>query len=78
MNFEYSFINPLKKYEIPATPRIISTASDIEQKRAIEKTCCHKIPCLKTKAFCAPIATINDRPKKKPVKNAEDIRLNFS
>ena len=58
-------------------PRIISKASDIEQKRATEKTCCLRMPCLNTKAFCAPIATINESPRKKPVKNAENIRLNY-
>ena len=67
----------MKKYEIPATPRIISKESDIEQKKAIAKICCLRIPCLKTKAFCAPIATINDSPRKKPVKNAENIGFNF-
>ena len=70
INFEYSFINSLEKYEIPATPRTISMASETEQKRAIEKTCCLRMPCLKTKAFCAPIATINESPRKKPVKKA--------
>ena len=56
---------------------MISKASDIEQKRAIEKTCCLRIPCLKTKAFCEPIAIINESPRKKPVKNEENIRLNY-
>ena len=77
ITFEYSYTKSLKKYEIPLIPRIISKASDIEQKRAIEKTCCLRMPCLNTKAFCAPIATINESLRKKPVKNAENIRLNY-
>ena len=77
ITFEYSFIKSLKKYEIPVTPIIISKASDTEQKRAIEKTCCLRMPCLKTKAFCAPIATINESPRKKPIKNAENIIFNI-
>ena len=66
--FEYSFTKSLNKYEIPVIPRIIRTASAIEQNSAIQKTCCLRIPCLKTKAFCAPIAIIRDSPRKKPVK----------
>tara|TARA_B100000929_G_scaffold70127_1_gene53505 strand:- start:784 stop:894 length:111 start_codon:yes stop_codon:yes gene_type:complete len=31
------------------------------------------MPCLKTKAFCAPIATIKESPRKKPVKKAANI-----
>ena len=29
------------------------------------------MPCLKIKAFCAPIATIKEIPRKNPVKKAE-------
>ena len=73
--FEYSLIKSFKKYEIPATPRMISRVSAIEQNRAIKKTCCLRTPCLKTKAFCAPIAIIRDSPRKKPVNNADNINL---
>ena len=44
--------------------------SEIEQNKAIAKLCSLRIPCLKTKAFCAPIAMINESPRKKPVKKA--------
>ena len=52
---------------------MIRRVSAIEQNRAIKKTCCLRMPCLKTKAFCAPIATINERPRKKPVKKADSM-----
>ena len=51
----------------------IRRASDSAQNKATYKICCPRIPCLKTKAFCAPIATIRDIPRKKPVKKAETI-----
>jgi hypothetical protein len=75
ISLEYTFIKSLKKYDIPAIPRIISKESAIEQNRAIKKTCCLRTPCLKTKAFCAPIAIIRDSPRKKPVDNAVNINL---
>ena len=75
ISLEYSLIKSLKKYEIPVIPRMISRVSAIEQNRAIKKTCCLRTPCLKTKAFCAPIAIIRDRPRKKPVNNAVNINL---
>ena len=73
ISLEYSLIKSLKKYEIPVIPRMISSASAIEQNRAIKKTCCLRTPCLKTKAFCAPIAIISESPRNNPVKNAENI-----
>ena len=62
ISLEYSLIKSLKKYEIPVIPRMISRVSAIEQNRAIKKTCCLRMPCLRTKAFCAPIAIIRDSP----------------
>ena len=35
------------------------------------------MPCLKTKEFWAPIATIKERPRKKPVKKAGNILNTF-
>ena len=75
ISLEYSLIKSLKKYEIPVIPRMISRVSAIEQNRAIKKTCCRRMPCLKTKAFCAPIAIISDSPRKNPVNNADSIKL---
>ena len=54
----------------PATPILISKASDRAQNKATKNTCLPRMPCLKTKAFCAPIANIKDIPRKKPVKKA--------
>ena len=51
----------------------IRKASVIAQNIATINTCCLKIPCLKTKAFCAPIAKINEIPRIKPVKKEEAI-----
>ena len=34
------------------------------------------MPCLKTKIFCAPIATIKEIPRKNPVKKADNIMAN--
>ena len=75
ISLEYTFVKSIKKYDIPVIPRMISKESAIEQNRAIKKTCCLRTPCLKTKAFCAPIAIIKDSPRKKPVKNAVIIIL---
>ena len=40
--------------------------------------CCLRIPCLKTKAFCEPIATIKEIPRKKPVRKAVVILNDLS
>ena len=65
----------LKKMDILEIPMHIRSASEVAQNKATKKTCCRRIPILKTNAFCAPIATINESPRKKPVKNAENIKL---
>ena len=75
ISLEYTFVKSIKKYDIPVIPRMISKESAIEQNRAIKKTCSLKIPCLITKAFCAPMAIIRDSPRKKPVNNAVSIML---
>ena len=62
-----------KKNDIPATPMQISKASESAQNKAIQKTCWPRIPCLRTKVFWAPIATIKEIPRKKPVMKAEKI-----
>ena len=62
-----------KKNVIPITPMQIKKASESEQNRATLKTCLPSIPCLKTKAFWAPIANIKEIPRKKPVKKADVI-----
>ena len=59
----------LKNIEIPVIPITINKQSDKAQNKETKKTCFWSMPCLKTKAFWAPIAIINDSPRKKPVKN---------
>ena len=60
---------------MPATPIKINRASESEQKRATAKTWRPISPCLRTNEFCAPIASINDKPRIKPVKKAFSIYL---
>jgi len=52
----------------PATPAAISNASERAQIRHRIKTYWRNSPCLKINAFCAPIAIINESPRKKPVR----------
>ena len=58
---------------MPATPIKINKASESEQKKATAKTWRPIRPCLRTNEFCAPIASINENPRIKPVKKALSI-----
>src|SRR5699024_8720899 len=55
----------------PATPAVISSASDKAQIKQMIKTCWRNSPWRNTKAFCAPMAMINEAPSKKPETAAE-------
>ena len=63
-----------KKNDIPVMPIHINKASASAQNKATQKTCRPRMPCLNTKVFWAPIATIREIPRKKPVKK-DDINL---
>jgi len=73
---EYWLMKLFKKNDIPTTPILISRASETAQNKATYKTCCPRIPCLKTKVFWAPIAKIKENPRKKPVRKADNIMAN--
>ena len=51
-------------------PRKIRNASDAAQIRTTSKTWERERPCLMTKAFCAPIAIMRDRPVRRPGRSA--------
>src|SRR5580693_5165685 len=55
------------------TPSAISAASDRLHARLTAKTCLSNRPCRRTKAFCAPIATIRLRPVRRPVMLTERL-----
>src|SRR5580704_484662 len=55
------------------TPSAISAASDRLHARLTAKTCLPNRPCRRTKAFCAPIATIRLRPDTRPVTVTERL-----
>ncbi len=55
--------------EKPDTPNEISKTSDIEQIRQTMKVYSFLRPCLRTKAFCDPIARIRLNPKESPARN---------
>ncbi len=50
----------------PATPATMSTRSEAAQTATTASTCSPRRPCRSTKAFCAPIATMSDRPSPRP------------
>src|SRR5688500_4372497 len=47
--------------ELPATPARMSTASDTAHTVTTAGTCSSRRPCRRTKAFCAPMATLSER-----------------
>src|SRR5215212_9717030 len=57
-------------HELPATPATMSTASETAQTATTAVTCSRRSPCRRTKAFCAPIATISERPMPSPARAA--------
>ncbi len=59
-----------RNIDIPATPIMINIASESEQNKATVKTCRPISPCLRTNEFCAPMTSINEKPRIKPVKKA--------
>ena len=67
---EIKLMQLLRNIDIPTTPIKINRASESEQKRATAKTWRPISPCLRTNEFCAPMASINENPRKKPVKKA--------
>src|SRR5215218_7833961 len=52
--------------ELPATPARMRTASDTAHTATTAVTCSTRSPCRRTKAFCAPMATIKERPSPSP------------
>ena len=61
---------------MPATPATIRTTSATAQIATTMPTCWRARPCRSTNAFCAPIATISDRPVTSPVSVAASIAPN--
>ena len=55
------------------TPAVISTASDTAQVSTSGSTYSPRSPCRSTKAFCAPIAMINENPSANPASPASNI-----
>ena len=55
---------------IPATPAMVSAMSDRMHTVTIAPTRARRSPWRSTKAFCAPIATMSDRPVSSPVTEA--------
>src|SRR5699024_5537875 len=53
----------------PATPAMMSAASDNAQTATTASTCWRRMPCLSTNTFCAPIAMMRDRPSPSPARN---------
>jgi hypothetical protein len=51
---------------MPPTPAAMSTASDTAQIAATTNTCSRRMPWRSTNTFCAPMATMSDRPRPKP------------
>ena len=51
---------------MPATPATISTTSERAYTATTRPTWLRRRPCRSTNAFCAPIATIRDRPVSRP------------
>src|SRR5215217_4987933 len=47
--------------ELPATPARMRAASDTAHTATTALTCSRRSPCRRTKAFCAPMATISER-----------------
>ena len=56
---------------IPAIPAVINNASEMAQIATQVQTNCLVIPWRRTWAFCAPIATMRDRPVPNPVRVGE-------
>ena len=54
----------------PPVPTMMRRASEIAQTKTTRVTWLRSSPCLMTKAFWAPIATMRDKPVKKPVMSA--------
>ena len=50
----------------PVTPAVINSASEAAQTSTTAPTCSRRKPWRSTKAFCAPIARINDNDTRKP------------
>src|SRR5215218_4624489 len=57
-------------HELPATPARMRTASDAAHIATTALTCSSRRPCRRTKAFCAPMATISERPIPSPARAA--------
>ena len=51
---------------MPATPSRISSRSDTAQTATTMATCERWMPWRRTKAFCAPMATMRDNPAERP------------
>ena len=51
---------------------MISTASDTAQIAATTKTCSRRMPWRSTKRFCAPIATMSEKPRPRPASTGSE------
>ena len=50
----------------PRRPATMRTASESAQIAATTKTCSRRMPCRSTNRFCAPIATMSEKPRPRP------------